>query len=165
MCTERFFRRSANLKSVMGQNKHYISISVISVFCSTHFRPLSYPPPSSCLIKTLTVDAGAIIHVIGEDNPVISLWCLQPGDNAPLNNFSDGYIYLCEKWNSSTKPRNWFGAWENWHTCQIRYHDCMKFEFNPCQSKTVSPPPGSALHHQCKQTDIMINVSNVQSAG
>lgn len=37
------------------------------------------PPLSSCLIKTLTVAAGAVIHVIGEDNPVISQWCLQPG--------------------------------------------------------------------------------------
>lgn len=36
-------------------------------------------PLSSCLIKTLTVGAGAVIHVIAEDNPVISQWCLQQG--------------------------------------------------------------------------------------
>lgn len=36
-------------------------------------------PLSSCLIKTLTVAAGAVIHVIAEDNPLISQWCLQPG--------------------------------------------------------------------------------------
>lgn len=34
---------------------------------------------SSCLIKTLTMAAGAVIHVIAEDNPVISQRCLQPG--------------------------------------------------------------------------------------
>lgn len=36
-------------------------------------------PLSSCLIKTLTAAAGAVIHVIAEDNLVISQWCLQPG--------------------------------------------------------------------------------------
>lgn len=82
MCTEMVYKLSAILKSAIGQNKHYISIIVMnfSTVLPLYSAPHTFVSPlSSCLIKTLTVAAGAVIHVIAEDNPVISQRCLQPG--------------------------------------------------------------------------------------
>ena len=53
-------------------------------------------PLSSCLIKTLTVAAGAVIHVIAEDNPVISQWCLQLGTMLYLT-ISQMDKFICAK--------------------------------------------------------------------
>lgn len=99
MCTEMIYKLFAILKSVTGQKKHYITIivknsfyGVASVFCSTH---TCISPLSSCLIKTLTVAARAVIHVIAEDNPVISQWCLMPGKKLSLTiSQMDQFIYV-----------------------------------------------------------------------
>lgn len=77
------YELSAILKSVIVQNKHYISIIVMIFFCSVLLLYSALhtfvSPLSSCLIKALTVAARAVIHVIAKDNPMISQWCLQPG--------------------------------------------------------------------------------------
>lgn len=107
MCTEMIYKPSAFLKSVLGQRKK--NPTLYCYLCPEFMMLLLYSAPntcvsrlSSCLIKTLTVAARAVIHVTAEDNPVISQWCLTPGMTFFLAIFSDGSLYLFETWNSST---------------------------------------------------------------
>lgn len=65
---------------------------MLPLYSAPHTRT---SPLSSCLIKTLTVAARAVIHVIAEDNPVISQWCLMPGTMLFLTvSQMDQFIYV-----------------------------------------------------------------------
>lgn len=148
MCTEILYKPSAIFKSVIDQNKHYISIIVMNVF--TVLPLYSVPrtlisPLSSCLIKTFTAAAGAVIHVLAKDNPVISQRRMQPGTIFYLSIAQMDQFICARTWNAS-----FFHQWkainsdkqigDDGYGCRIFFKECFRSLGNYAHPYKADPP-------------------------